>query len=352
LKIRFDQDELLMWATDVLKKASMPEEDAKTTSTILVKADLRGIETHGLARLPIYVERIQKGGINPKPDFNILKETPATNLIDADNAMGQVAGKFAMSKAIEKAKSTSVGISSVKNGNHFGIVAHYLEMAINNNMFGIATTNTSPLLAPFGGKKAVLGTNPIAFGFPGGKYHPIILDMASSVTSRGRIKIAQLNNEKIPLTWAVDERGIPTDDPNEALKGALLPFGAHKGYGLAVIGDILSSVLSGAGFLLQTGELYSEPAKPQNLGFFMMAVKLESFIDPNEFNQRITEFIKTIKESPKAEGTKEIFMPGEIEYIREADNEKDGAPLGENVVKALKDLGSSIGVEFNLEPKK
>ncbi|AEE15039.1 Malate dehydrogenase [Thermodesulfobium narugense DSM 14796] len=351
MKIRFDQKELVEWATQVLKKTSMPESDAKTTATILVKADLRGIETHGLARLPIYVERIKKGGINPKPNFKILKETSATSLIDADSAMGQVAGQFAMSKAIEKANQTSVGISSVRNGNHFGIVAHYLEMALNKNMFGIATTNTSPLLAPFGGRKAILGTNPIAFGFPGGQFHPIILDMASSVTSRGRIKIAQLNNEKIPLTWAVDERGIPTDDPNEALKGALLPFGAHKGYGLAVIGDILSSVLSGAGYLIHTGELYKEPEKPQNLGFFMMAVKLEAFIDIDEFNERITDFIKTIKESPKAEGTKEIFMPGEIEYIRESENIKEGTPLGENVVKELKELGNSVGIEFNLTPK-
>ncbi|HEM56382.1 MAG TPA: Ldh family oxidoreductase [Thermodesulfobium narugense] len=351
MKIRFDQKELVEWATQVLKKMSMSESDAKTTATILVKADLRGIETHGLARLPIYVERIKKGGINPKPNLKVLKETSVTTLIDADNAMGQVAGQFAMSKAIEKAHKTFVGISSVRKGNHFGIVAHYLEMALNNNMFGIATTNTSPLLAPFGGRKAILGTNPIAFGFPGGQFYPIILDMASSVTSRGRIKIAQLNNEKIPLTWAVDERGIPTDDPNEALKGALLPFGDHKGYGLAVIGDILSSVLSGAGYLIHTGELYKEPEKPQNLGFFMMAVKLEAFIDVDEFNQRITDFIKTIKESPKAEGTKEIFMPGEIEYIRESENIKEGTPLGENVIKELKELGSSVGIEFNLAPK-
>lgn len=351
MKARFDQKELVEWATQVLKKVSMPESDAKTTATILVKADLRGIETHGLSRLPIYVKRIQKGGINPKPNFKILKETQTTTLIDADGAMGQVAGKFAMSKAIEKAKDTSVGISSVRNGNHFGIVAHYLEMAINNNMFGLATTNTSPLLAPFGGRKAILGTNPIAFGFPGGKFYPVILDMASSVTSRGRIKLAQLNNEKIPLTWAVDERGIPTDDPNEALKGALLPFGAHKGYGLAVIGDILSSVISGAGYLTHTGELYKEPEKPQNLGFFMMAVKLEAFIDIDEFSQKITDFIKTIKESPKAEGTKEIFMPGEIEYIRESENKELGVPLGENIIRELKELGDSIGVEFNCQQK-
>lgn len=322
----------------------IPEEDAKVSAHILAQADLRGIDSHGVARLAIYAKRLKLGLINKHPNIKIVHEKAGGAIIDGDNGLGQVVTHKAMTLCLNKAKENSVAAVGVRNSNHFGIGAYYAMMALEEDMIGIVATNTSPLMAPFGGKEPLLGTNPIAMAVPAGEEYPVVLDMATSLVPRGKIEIYARKGEKLPLGWAIDADGRPTQDPAEALKGTLLPMGGPKGYGLSMMVDLFAGVLSGAAVGGNIGSLFGNMDRPQNVGHFMMAIDVGSFRPIDEFKAAMDEYICTVKQSTPAEGVKEIFLPGEIEFIKTKERIEQGVPLNPVVVENLLTLARELGL--------
>lgn len=337
-------EQLKRFSVRVFEKLGIPPKDAEITAEILVAADLRGIDSHGVARLPIYAKRLKLGLINKNPDIKVVRDRPGVAVVDGDNGLGQVVSHKAMSLCLEKAREHGIAAVGVRNSNHFGIGAYYAMMALKEDMIGLVATNASPLMAPFGGKVPLLGTNPLAIAIPAGTQYPVVLDMATSLVPRGKIEIAARKGEKIPLGWAIDKDGRPTQEPEEALKGTLLPMGGPKGYGLALVLDILCGVLSGAAFGGNVGSLFGDLDRPQNVGHFMLAVDVNSFRPLTEFKNTMDSLILSIKNSEPAEGVKELFLPGEIEYLKTKERTEKGLELNPVVAQNLLDLAREVGI--------
>lgn len=337
-------NELKVFSQEILIKLGLKEEEAEIVSNILIAADLRGISSHGIARLPIYAKRIEFGLINPKPEIKIVKENHTSALLDADNGMGHISAYKAMELCIKKAKIMGMASIAVKNSNHFGISAYYTMMAAKENLIGMAFTNTSPLMAPFGGRERLLGSNPISIAIPSGKEPDIVVDMATSVAARGKLEVAERKGEKIPGDWAIDEEGRATTDPKKGLSGALLPFGGPKGYGLAIFVDIVSGILTESNFGSDCGSLFSDLDRPQNIGHFFTAISIENFIETKVFQEKIDIMIQKIRNSKKAVGFDRIYLPGEIEYEKNIDLLEKGITLNENLIDQLYKLAESYDV--------
>ncbi|MDI3534579.1 MAG: hypothetical protein PWQ82_944 [Thermosediminibacterales bacterium] len=341
-------DKLFEFSTKVFQKLGMTQEDSDTVCRILIKTDLRGISSHGVARIPIYAKRIKLGLINPTPQIKILKENDTSALIDADNGMGHIASEKAINICIEKAKKSGMAAVGVRNSNHFGINAYYSMKAAEEGLIGMTFTNTSPLMAPFGGRERLLGSNPLCIAIPAGEEPDIVLDMATSVVARGKLEVAARKGMNIPEGWAIDSEGRVTVDPQKALEGALLPFGGPKGYGLAVLVDILSGVLTGAKFGPDAGSLFGDLDRPQEIGHFFMAVSVENFMSLETFKHRMDSMIQRIRNSKKAEGVDRIYMPGEIEYLKSKELIEKGITVNEKVIKELNDLAENLGISDRL----
>ena len=337
--------DLKVMVVDALKRLNISEEHAGIVADVLIEADLRGLESHGVARLDIYAQRIKAGLINTKPQIKIVNESAGMALVDGDNGMGQVTAKYAMDKCIEKAKTNGISIVGIRNTNHFGIGAYYAMMALKHGLIGFASTNASPLMAPFGGSQAMLGTNPFSVAVPAGKQAPIVLDMATSLVARGKLRLPK-EKVKDPIDWALDKDGNPTDDPATALKGTLLPVGGPKGYGMAVLVDIMAGLLTGAAFGPNIGSLFGDFTKPQNTGNVLMAIDVEKFMPRTEFESRMDEYILNIKNSKPAKGFKEIFLPGEIEHNKTLERRQNGIPLSPQVQAQLEKLLLSLGLSI------
>ncbi|MGI6574862.1 MAG: Ldh family oxidoreductase [bacterium] len=331
-------------AHKVFVALEIPEKDAMIAADILAAADLRGIDSHGVARLDIYAKRLKLGLMKKTPEVKIVEERGGAVVIDGDNGLGQVVAYQAMKTCIEKAKQNGVATVLVRNSNHFGIGAYYAMMALEEDMIGMVFTNSSPLMAPFGGKEAHIGTNPMAFAIPAGEQLPIVLDMATSLVPRGKIEIYSRKGENIPIGWAIDKDGRPTQEPAEALKGTLLPMAGPKGYGLALLVDILGGVLAGAAYGSSVGSLFGNMDRPQNVGHFMLAMDVNSFQPVAQFKSTMDQLITNIKNSPRAEGVKEIFLPGEIEFLKAKEREEKGITLNPVVVQNLLKLAKEVGV--------
>lgn len=342
-KNRVKPEDLLNFCISVLKNVGVKDEYARIVAENLVLADLRGIGSHGVMRLPAYVERVARGLIDPLGPIEIIKDHGAMALIDAHNNFGQVAAIRAVSLAIEKAKNLGVAVVGVRNANHFGIAAYYVLKIIKQKLIGIALSNAPPAIAPWGGKRAMLGTNPICIGFPINEDESIILDMAVSTVARGKIRLAALKGEKIPEGWAFDEEGNPTTDPVAALRGTLAPIGGPKGYGLALMVDLLCGLITGSKYL-QNVKALDDYSEPSGTGFLIGALDINFFIPYDEYEKKIIKYVEEIKNSPKRRGVDEIFLPGEIER-REMDLRiRLGIPLDEEVVLALKRLAERFCV--------
>ncbi|MFZ5942614.1 MAG: Ldh family oxidoreductase [Bacillota bacterium] len=332
---------------EIIKKAGFPEEDAEIIADSLIQADLNGVSTHGLARLNLYIERAENNALNKTPDLKILNETPSTVLLDADDGMGIVASKKAMDMIIEKARITGIGFASIRNSNHLGALAYVTNYIQKQGLIGFACTNTSPIMAPFGGRSPVLGNNPFSVAIP---YEPpIIFDTALSVTARGNIILADREGKPIPEGWAVNDKGQITTNAKEALLGAVLPMAQHKGYGMAFLVEVLSGVLTGAQYGVNLGSFVPpDYSKPLGFGHIIMAINIESFMDRKEFDSRLHDLVKMVKESPKAEGVNEIFVPGEIEYRRNSKAQTEGVNLKESTIQLLKDLCSKYNIREDI----
>lgn len=343
------QENILKFSIDCLTKSGINDEDASLVSKTMMIADLRGIHSHGFIRLPIYIERIKQGLINKDGKVETIKENNSLTLMDANFVPGQVAATRAMETSIQKAKETGIGVTVVKNSNHFGIAAFYAEMAAEENMVGIAISNVEPLMPAIGGAEKVIGNNPIAISAPNSLgQNPIILDMALSNAAQGKIIAASKKGETIPIGWGVDKDGVDTQDPNEVLSGGLmLPFGGPKGFGLALLTEVLTGVISGGQFSKNIPSLYGLDQK-QSISYFMLAIDISFFLGTDEYEPRIDTLSSYIKDSKKAPGVKELFLPGEIEFQRQRENEEKGVPIDESVMNELRNMAVKLEVEFSL----
>jgi LDH2 family malate/lactate/ureidoglycolate dehydrogenase len=330
-------------------KLGVPEPDAQIVAANLVEGELRGLGSHGLSRMIFYTNKLEAGGFKTKPEIKIVEERTATLLVDADNAMGAVAGSQAMNICIKKAKSTGIAGAAVKNGNHFGIASFYSMMALDKEMIGIAMCNSVAKMAVYGGIDPVLGTNPLSIAVPAGRRYPLVFDAATSEVALGKIMVADIEGKPIPAGWAVDREGNPTQNPKRALKGALLPFGGYKGSGLAVMIDVFTALLSGALFGTHTGELRSDPEKGQDVGFFFGAIDIAAFQEVASFKSRMDQMITELKASRIAEGATGIYMPGELEFLKKEQFLKDGFKIGPGVFNNLMSIKNQFGLKESPE---
>lgn len=359
-----DDVKLAKFCTEVFVRLGVSRKDAQVTSDVLVASDLRGIPSHGVARLMRYVDGIRAGSILPKVKPKIIKETSTTASIDAKHGLGQPAGYFGMNLAIKKAKRSGVGFVTVRNSNHYGIAGYYSMMALKNNLIGISMTNSAPLAVPTFGRDMIIGTNPISVVAPAAKERPYVLDMATTVVPRGKLEVLNRLGKPLPLGWAVDEKGVPTtdtarvlDNMTKAAGGGVLPLGGageelsgHKGYGMSTMVDLFSGVLSGADYGPWVKTTKKDGSKGFiNVGHFFGAIKIENFVPLRKFKVTMDEMIAGLKGSHKATGEKRIFIHGEKEFEKHDMHKKKGVPLQEKVVAALKGLSKELGIPYNIE---
>jgi LDH2 family malate/lactate/ureidoglycolate dehydrogenase len=342
---RFTPEDLLAFSKAVLERLDVPAEDARETAECLLLADLRGVDSHGLVRLPVYARRLQAKMVKARPAITVQFPYAAVALVDGDNGLGPVVGARAMDTAVNLAKNSGVGFVGVRRSNHFGAAAFYVEKAVRQGYIGCATSNAPPNMAAFGGKERFLGTNPIGIGIPAGQEMPLIFDASSSVAARGKIVNAAHRNAPIPEGWAIDTQGRPTTDPHAALAGAVLPFGGPKGSAISFIIDIVCGVLTGAAFALHLNTLGNLKAE-QNLGHAFSVFRTDLFLRADEFARRMDEILRMLKAAAPAPGIPRVLTPGELEFAAESRNRKLGVPLRGEIVKQLVDLGNQVGVGF------
>jgi len=341
-------EKLLQFCTNIFVKVGVPKVDAFTIADSLVFANLRGIDSHGVMRLLSYIKRLEKGGSKAKPDIKVLKDRPASALVDGDSGMGQVIGTYATGLAIKKARDSGVCFVGVKGSAHYGAASYYSVKMAQEGMIGLSTSNTTQNTAAWGGAKKIIGNDPLSIAVPYQEGKPLVLDISMSQAAGGKIKLAAKNNQKVPISWGIDKFGKNTDDPNKIVDGgARLPFGEHKGYGLAVMLEILNGVLTGAGMLSQVTSWSKYPENPTNLGHCFTAIDITSFMDIKEFKQRLEWFVSEIKSAPLMEGSRGVFMPGEIELDVEEDRRKNGIPISKKVWLDLLEIAKNYQEEID-----
>lgn len=284
--------------------------------------------------------------MDPTAEIRIVNETGAMALIDGGNNFGSVIGTKALQEAMKRAKDFGVGIAAVKGSNHFGTGAYYALKAIAQNQILLVMSNASQTMPPTGGVRPFIGTNPLAVGAPAGEQLPFILDMATSVVARGKIIVASQKGESIPLGWAIDNNGNPTTDADAALAGSVLPVGGPKGYAISMFIDILSGVLTGAGFGKYVNNMYENWEQPQNVGHFFIALDIDKFIPIDIFKSRMDDYIRSLKDEPKAPGVKEILIPGELEFRQTDRTKAEGITLPFKVVEELAEIGKRYDLEL------
>lgn len=345
--MRIMADELEEAVRTVLVGLGEAEEAAAVSAKILVCADMRGISTHGCYWVKYVSERAKANMINLPTNPVLIKDEGATAVIDGNNGLGPPAAYQAMLTSIEKAKDYGIGIALVRNTNNIGMLGFYTDLAARQGFVGVMMTNGAPCMAPWGGAEAFLGTNPISIAVPGGDGLPIVVDMACSVVARGKIRKAMRNGERIPEGWALDENGIPTSDPREALKGTLLPVGAHKGSGLALMVDIMAGMLSGSKYGRDV-KTFHVLEGPTGVGAACLAIDVQRFMELGRFRLLIDGYVRSIKNTRKALGFSEILMPGESEFRKEAESRSAGVEMEPQTLNDLNDLLRQIGSPMRL----
>ncbi len=354
----FPIGELKSYVIRYLERWGITREDASIAADVLVSADMRGVDSHGVIRLKSYYgSRLAAGILDPHAPLTVVRETPNSLAMDACNGLGHPAGVKTMRRCLEKARQSGMCMATVRNSNHYGIAGYYAMLALEQDMIGISFTNSGPLVAPTHGRKAMLGTNPIAVAVPAGSSRPYVLDMATSIVPIGRVTVYQKNNKAIPAGWGIDEEGNITEEPSSVLKGgALMPLGGpelmrgYKGYGLALLVDIFSGVLAGSGF----GEsVYgADNAAGARVGHFFAAVRIDAFRDLQDFKQDMDALLGELRDSPKAAGEERIYIHGEKEFEKADLAEVQGVPISAATYRTLITAGEEDGVPFELIPLK
>ncbi len=356
--VRVKIDDLFDVVTNVFKKLGVPGEDAEIIADVLIAADRRGISSHGVARLRRYVNGIKQGVMKARTEITYVKETPVSLVVDGGGGMGQVVAYRTMKKCIQKARENFICLATIRNSNHYGIAGYYSMMALKEGLIGLSMTNAAPLVIPTFGKDAVLGTNPISVAVPSREERPYVLDMATSTVPRGKLEVYNRMGKKIPLMWATDENGIPTDDPARVLKnllerrgGGLLPLGGadeltggHKGYGLALLVDIFSGVFSSGAWGTR---VYGRKGEPAGVSHFLGAISPEAFVGLEEISSNMDDLIRMVKGAPKAPGKDRIYIHGEKEFEKEEENREE-VPLYHKVYEDIREISSDLGVPFKI----
>ena len=332
------KNELKKLITKIFIKHKLSKNHANICAEALVNAELVGASSHGLSRLKMYCDRINKKVINPKPKIKIKKISQSITQIDAKNSIGFVAADLAIKKAIESAKKTGIGLVGIKNSGHYGLSGYYVEQAVKKNLIAFAFTNAPPAIAPHGALKSLFGTNPICFGSPTGSKIPFVLDTSVSVINRGKIRVAARTGEQIPVGVALDKFGKPTTNAKKALAGVQLPIAGFRGSGLAWMVDILSGVFTGGNHGGKVRDPFDDFSGPQKIGHLFITIKPNLFV--SNYNKRIKENIKRIKKLPKIKGTKEIFYPGQNKFKRYKTNLKKGIAIPKNILEDIKKLNA------------
>jgi L-2-hydroxycarboxylate dehydrogenase (NAD+) len=356
----FDYDALWRFTKLVFESIGSGEEHAGSAATGLLRADLRGIDSHGIARLSGYVRLWEAKRANARPDIRIVHETPSTGVVDGDQGLGLVVAPFAMDLAIRKAEQVGTGWVAVRNSNHFGIAAQHALMALEKDMIGIVMTNASALVAPTFSTERLLGTNPICVAIPAGNEPPFVADLATTTAANGKLEILQRKNQRAPLGWIQDLEGHPSTNPHELKSGgALLPLGgdrdhgSHKGYALGAIVDIFSGVLSGANYGPWVPPFPAYVPIPENMpgqgiGHFFGAMRIDAFRKSEDFKKDMDQWLIRFRNAKPAQGFDRVLVPGDPERIMETERYKNGIPLMKTVVEDLEFLSE----KFNIPPLK
>jgi L-2-hydroxycarboxylate dehydrogenase (NAD+) len=361
-----DFDTMEQFMTDVFKGVGVPEQDAGICADVLITSDKRGIDSHGIGRLkPIYVDRINEGIINPVTEIKLVKEGPATAVLDGQNGMGQVISKRAMEMAIEKAAVYGIGMTAVRNSNHYGIAGYYSLMAVEKGMIGITGTNARPSIAPTFGVENMLGTNPLTVGIPTDEEFPFVLDCATSVSQRGKIEVYAREGRQLPEGWVIGEDGTPRTDTEQVLKDlvsggvALTPLGGigeelggYKGYGYATVVEILSAALQGGAFLKALSGIENGKKVPYRLGHFFIAINVEAFTQLDDFKKTTGDILRQLRASRRMPGENRIYTAGEKEYLAWQYRKDKGVPVNEALQRDIIQLKKMLNLtqyEFEFE---
>ena len=341
-------EELVQFAQAVYESTGVPKEEAFIAADSLVQADLWGHQSHGLLRLAWYYARLRSGAMKASTNTNLIVDSNAIAVLDGGDGVGQVVAKKAIEESITRAKQHSVGIVSVKNSNHFGTCMYFTRMGAKNGCITILMSNAGPNMAPWGGRKKKIGTNPWSIAVPAGKHGAVVMDMANSGVARGKIYLAKKRREQIPNDWAIDKDGHPTTDPQAAIEGFILPMAGHKGYVMGVMVDILSGVLSGGAYLDQVHGPY-DPVNKSGASHLVITLNVATFLPLTEFEQRIDDYIRSLKDVPLAQGHQQVYFPGEMEAMADVENRRQGLLLPEDTLQSLHEVAKESGLE-NLLP--
>jgi len=342
-----DPRSLIDFAAAVYAGAGVPADDALLIADTLVQADLWGHQSHGVLRLGWYLDRLRNGVMKPvtRPEFAV--DAGAVALIDGHDGVGQVLARLAAVEAVRRAKAHGIGAVGLRYSNHFGTCMYYTLMGARQGCVMLLTSNGGPAMAPWGGRKKIIGTNPWSIAAPAGRFAPFVMDMANTGVARGKIYLARQKRWPIPAGWAINAAGEPTIDPQEAIDGIILPMAGHKGYAIAAAVDLLSGVLTGSGFLSGVHSPYRTSEK-SNCGHFMLAVNIEAFLPLAQFIERMDRFILEIKSVPQAKGFDEIFYPGEREARNDEKHRREGLVFPEDTLADLRRIAGETGLEARL----
>ena len=340
---RVDPEQLLRFATAVYVAAGMPEPEARLCADTLVQADLWGHQSHGVMRLSWYAARLKAGVCDPRARPELVVDAGGLALIDGHDGMGQMVAARAAQEAIRRAKVHGIAAVGMRNSNHFGTALYFTLMAAREGCVAFLSTNASPAMAPWGGRKKTVGTNPWSWACPAGSHAPMVLDIANTGVARGKIYLARQKGQRIPEGWAINAEGAPTTDPAEAIEGIILPMAQHKGYAIALMMDMLSGVLTGSGSGTAVAGPY-QAARRSRAGHLMIALNIEAMQPVAEFCARMDAVIAEIKSVPLAQGFEEVFYPGEIEARNDARNRRDGLSFPDDTLDDLREVANGYAL--------
>jgi len=337
-------------AVTILRGLNSTEEEAELVAESLVRANMRGIDTHGVNYLKLFSDRVWAHVMDIPTKIRLIKDADTTAVLDGGNGFGQVAGHRAMRTSIQKGHNFGIGLTLVRNTNNIGFLSFYTLMAAEEGMIGICACNAAPSMAPWGGVEPFLGTNPLSVAIPTDSEAPVVLDMSASVVARGKIRRAQMLKKEIPIAWALDEKGEPTTESDAALKGTLLPIGGPKGYGLALIIDVLTGMISGSKYGKNV-DTFHQLRSPTGIGVLTMAIDIERFMPLYHFKELMRSYVESIKRTKKAKGVPQIYLPGEIEFEKERRSQAEGIEIDTVVAESLNEILTKMKSPLKLTSK-
>lgn len=329
-----------------LEASGLPAADAEQVAELMLQADLRGSDTHGVIRLPVYVRRLKAGGIRTRPDIRVVRERPASALVDGDNGMGHLVMQFAAQTAIRKAKNSGAAWVGARMSNHAGPAALYAMMPLAHDMVGIYfAVGSNNHLPPWGARQNLLGTNPVAVAIPAAEEPPIVLDMAPTVAAFGKVRLKAQRGKSMPVGWMIDRNGEPLTDPKRADEGFLVPIGDYKGYGLSLIVGLLAGALNTAAFGHDVVDFVKEPGRATNTGHAIVALSIEAFSPAAQFKRQVDVAIRAMRGAERLPDVDRIWLPGEQSHLKRIDREKKGIPIPKSLRDALDATACDLGIE-------